>query len=95
MPDVVLKLKASFLLAARQREMAALGLAESGVFSLGVDLTKDRGVESRIGSRAVLARPEPGDLHGFDHRLAVHRLFRIAKHDDRRFDLADPLGVRR
>lgn len=78
------------LLAARQREMAPFGLAESGVFALGVDLPQDRGVERRVGRCTVLARPQSRDLHGLDHRFAIHGISRFAEYDDRGFDLADP-----
>ena len=74
--------------------MAPLGLAESSVFSLDFDLPQDRGVERRVGRCPLGRRPETRDLHRLDHRLAIHRVLRFAKDDDRGFDLADLLGRR-
>ncbi len=82
------------LLAAGQRKVASLGLAESGVFALGVDLPQDRSVECRVGRCPLGCRPETRDLHRLDHRFAIHRVLRFAKYDDRGFDLADLLGKR-
>jgi len=81
------------LLAAGQRKVAPLGLAESGVFSLGVDLPQDRCVERRVWCCPLGRRPETRDLHRLDHRFAIHRVLRFAKYDDRGFDLADLFGL--
>ena len=74
--------------------MASLGLAESGVFSLGVDLPQDRCVERRVWCCAVWRRPKTRDLHRLDHRFAIHGVLGFAKYDDRGFDLADLFGGR-
>ena len=75
--------------------MAPVDLLEAGVFALGVDLPKDRGVERRVGRRAAWAAPQPLLGHRFDHRLAVHWFARLGQHYDRRLDLAQLLGVHR
>ena len=82
------------LLAVCQREVAPLGLAESGVFPFGVDLPQDRSVERRVGRCPIGRRPKTRDLHRLDHRFAIHRVLRFAKYDDRGFDLANLFGGR-
>lgn len=52
------RLVAGVLLAACQREMAAIGFAESGVFAFGVELPQDRGVERRVGGSRKLRVPK-------------------------------------
>jgi hypothetical protein len=76
------------LLLAGQGEQAAINLLEPRVFGLDIDLAKDRGIERGVGCCAAWACPQAFDLHRFDHRFAIHRLFRFGQHRNRSFDLA-------
>ncbi len=51
------RLGGGVLLAGGEREMAAFGLAEAGVFSLGPDLPQNRCVERCVGRCSVWRRP--------------------------------------
>ena len=68
------------LLLGRQRELAALGLLETGVFALGGDLAEDGRVERPVGRLAAGARPEFLLGHRVDHLLGGHRRLRVRQH---------------
>src|SRR5262249_53256799 len=74
-------------------ELAPLGLLESGVLALGLELAQNRGVQRRGWRLAARGGPVALVRHRLDHLLAVHGLAGLAKELGRRIDRAQLLRL--